>query len=81
MCDHKQVTQDMFRVKEGSKSPSVLLMPLQIARWPNNPVQEDSPTSETAPISKSIMYGEYFVQSDCKKAITGLSMLLMCMAV
>jgi hypothetical protein len=36
--DHKQVTQDIFRVKEGhskkSKSPNILLMPLQIVRWP-----------------------------------------------
>jgi hypothetical protein len=36
MCDRKQVTQDIFRVKEGdskkSNSPSILLMPLQIAR-------------------------------------------------
>jgi hypothetical protein len=33
-CDHKQVAQDIFRVKEGDinkiKSPSILLMPLHI---------------------------------------------------
>jgi hypothetical protein len=37
LCDHKQVTQYIFMVKEGDskkKSPSILLMPLQIARWP-----------------------------------------------
>jgi hypothetical protein len=32
------------------------------------PVQEDSPISDTAPISKSIIYEEDAVQSDCKKA-------------
>jgi hypothetical protein len=32
------------------------------------PVQEDSPISDTTPISKSIIYGEDGVQSDCKKA-------------
>jgi hypothetical protein len=35
LCDHTQVTQDMFGVKEGeskkSKSPRILLIPLQIA--------------------------------------------------
>jgi hypothetical protein len=30
------------------------------------PVQEDSPISDTTPISKSIIYGENGVQSDCK---------------
>jgi hypothetical protein len=38
LCDHKQVTQVDFREKEGDskkdKSPSILLMPLQIARCP-----------------------------------------------
>jgi hypothetical protein len=38
MCDHKQVSQYIFRVKEGDskkiKSPSILLMPFQITRWP-----------------------------------------------
>jgi hypothetical protein len=37
LCDHKQVTHDIFRVKEGdskkSKSPRILLMPLKLARW------------------------------------------------
>jgi hypothetical protein len=36
-CDHKQVTQDILRMKEGdskkNKSPSILLMPLKISRW------------------------------------------------
>jgi hypothetical protein len=32
------------------------------------PVQEDSPISNTTPISNSIIYGEYVVQSYCKKA-------------
>jgi hypothetical protein len=32
------------------------------------PVQEVSPISDTTPISKSIIYGEYVVHSDCKKA-------------
>jgi hypothetical protein len=32
------------------------------------PAQEDSPISDTTPISKSIIYGEGGVQSDCKKA-------------
>jgi hypothetical protein len=38
LCDCKQVTHDVFTVKEGdskkSKSPSIVRMPLQIARWP-----------------------------------------------
>jgi hypothetical protein len=37
LCDNKEVTQAIFRVKEGdskkSKSPRILRMPLQIARW------------------------------------------------
>jgi hypothetical protein len=32
------------------------------------PVEEDSPISDTTPISKSIIYGEDVEQSDCKKA-------------
>jgi hypothetical protein len=38
LCDHNQVTQDIFRAKEGDskniKSPSILMVPLQITRWP-----------------------------------------------
>jgi hypothetical protein len=31
------------------------------------PVQEDSPISDTTPISKPIIYGEHVITSDCKK--------------
>jgi hypothetical protein len=31
------------------------------------PVQEDSPISDITPISKSIIYGEDVLQSDCNK--------------
>jgi hypothetical protein len=73
MCDHKQVTQDIFRVKEGdSKNKQV---PKYFADAPSDckmaevPVQEDSPISDTTPISNSIIYGEHdVIQSYCKKA-------------
>jgi hypothetical protein len=32
------------------------------------PVQEDSPISDTTPISKPIIYGEHIIISDHKKA-------------
>jgi hypothetical protein len=32
------------------------------------PVQEDSPISDTTPISKPIIYGEHVITSDFKKA-------------
>jgi hypothetical protein len=35
---------------------------------PEVPVQEDSPISDTTPLSKSIIYGEDVVQSYLKKA-------------
>jgi hypothetical protein len=31
------------------------------------PVHEDSPISDTTPISKPIIYGEHVITSDCKK--------------
>jgi hypothetical protein len=38
LCNHKQVTQDIFRVKEGGSKkqqvPVILLIPLQIVIWP-----------------------------------------------
>jgi hypothetical protein len=72
LCDHKQVTQDIFRVKEGdSKKKQV---PKYFADTPSEckmaevPVQEDYPISDTNPISKSIIYGAHAITSDCKKA-------------
>jgi hypothetical protein len=72
LCDHKQVTQYIFRMKDGdskkSKSPNILLMPPSDCKMAEVPVQEDSPISDTTPISKSIIYGEDVIQSDFKKA-------------
>jgi hypothetical protein len=72
LCDNKQVTQYIFRVKEGdSKTKQV---PRYFADTPSDynivkvHVQEDSPISDTTPISKPIIYGEHVITSDCKKA-------------
>jgi hypothetical protein len=61
----------MFRLKEGeSKKKQV---PKYFDDAPSDckmaevPVQEDYPISYTTPISKSIIYGEDAVYSDCKK--------------
>jgi hypothetical protein len=57
--------------KGGSKKKQV---PKYFADPPSDcniaeiPVPEDSPISDTNPISKSIIYGQYFVQSNCNKA-------------
>jgi hypothetical protein len=54
LCHHKKVTQYIFRVKEGDskkrKSPSILLIPFQIARWP-----KFSPISVITQISKPLL--------------------------
>jgi hypothetical protein len=71
LCDHKQVTQYVSGVKEGdSKNKQV---PMYFADSPSDcnmaevPVLEDSPISDTTPISKPIIYGEHVITSDCKK--------------
>jgi hypothetical protein len=76
MCDHKQVTQDMFRVKEcdskNKQVPKYFVDAPSDCKMAEVPVQEDYPISDTTPISKSksksIIYGEHVIQSDCKKA-------------
>jgi hypothetical protein len=76
LYDHKQVTQDIFGVKEGeSKNKQV---PKYFADTPSDckmaevPVQDYSPISDTTPISKPIIYGEHIITSDHKKAETSI---------
>jgi hypothetical protein len=72
MRDHKQVKQDIFRVKEGdSKKEQV---PKYFDDTPSDckmaevHVQEDYPISDTTPISKPLISGEHVIKSDYKKA-------------
>jgi hypothetical protein len=71
-CDHKQVIQEIFRVKEGDikkkQVPKYFADAPSDCRMVKVPVQDDSPISDTTPISKSNIYGEDGIQSDCKKA-------------
>jgi hypothetical protein len=71
MCDHKQVTQDIFRVKKGEsknkQSPKYFYHAPSDCKMDDVTVQEYSPISDTTPISKSIIYREDVIQSDCKK--------------
>jgi hypothetical protein len=71
LCDHKQVTQDNFGVKEGeSKNKQV---PKYFADAPSDckmaevPVQEDYPIIDNTPISKPIICGEHYITSYFKK--------------
>jgi hypothetical protein len=72
LCDHKQVTQDISRVKEGDSKNKQVPKYFDVApsdcKMKEVPLQEDSPISDTTPISKPIIYGEDVIQSDCKKA-------------
>jgi hypothetical protein len=70
LCYHKQVTQYIFRVNEGdsksSKSPSILLMPLQIARLPKFLYKRI--LQSVIPLQyQSQLFMEKMVQSYCKK--------------
>jgi hypothetical protein len=72
LCEHKQATQYISRVKEGdSKKASPQDAPSN-CKMPEVPVQEDSPINDTTPISKSIIYGEYVLHSDCKKPVPSI---------
>jgi hypothetical protein len=68
LCGHKQVTQDIFGVKEGEiKNKQV---PKYFAYNPSDCnmaevlVQEYSPISDTNSISKPIIYREHIITSD-----------------
>jgi hypothetical protein len=72
LCDHKQVTKDMFRVKEGDSKkkqvPKYFYDAPSDCKMTEVPVKEESPIGVTTPISKSIIYGEDVVHPDSKKA-------------
>jgi hypothetical protein len=77
MCNHKQVTQYIFRVKKGDSKkkqvPNYFDDAPRDCKMAKVPVQEDSPISDTTPISKSIIYGEdVVVQPDFKKAASSI---------
>jgi hypothetical protein len=59
LCDHNQVTHDMFRVKEGDSKykqvPKYFADAPSDCKMPEVPVQDDFPISDTTPISKSII--------------------------
>jgi hypothetical protein len=77
LCDRKQVTQDMIRVKEVDSTkkqvPEYFTDAPSDCKMAEVPVREDSPINDTTPISKSIIYGEDGVQSDCKKAAPSIN--------
>jgi hypothetical protein len=72
MCDHKQVTEDMFGVKEGESKnkqvPKHFSDTLSDFKMAEVPVQKNYIISDTTPISKPIIYGEHIIASDHKKA-------------
>jgi hypothetical protein len=76
MFARKQVTQYIFRVKEGDsqekQAPKDVDGTRSDCKKPAVPVQDNSLVSDTTPISNSRIYGEDGVQSDYNKTVPSI---------